>query len=143
MISATYYEPETGKIVGHAISIEQDVQANKPEGCEILSGIWEPNEYRIIDGAAVALPVQPSEFHRFDYALNEWFDSRSVQDMWFAVRVERNRLLSESDWTDTLSAQERLGPELFSQWQAYRQALRDITLQADPFNIVWPIRPGN
>jgi len=24
---------------------------------------------------------------------------------------------------------------------AYRQALRDITQQADPFNIIWPIEP--
>ena len=27
------------------------------------------------------------------------------------------------------------------QWQAYRQALRDITEQPDPFNIVWPETP--
>jgi hypothetical protein len=27
------------------------------------------------------------------------------------------------------------------EWIAYRQALRDITDQQDPFNIIWPIKP--
>jgi hypothetical protein len=27
-------------------------------------------------------------------------------------------------------------------WAAYRQALRDVTLQPDPFNIVWPTPPA-
>lgn len=28
------------------------------------------------------------------------------------------------------------------QWASYRQALRDITTQSDPFNIQWPVPPG-
>jgi hypothetical protein len=27
-------------------------------------------------------------------------------------------------------------------WATYRQALRDITKQADPFNIAWPKQNG-
>ena len=27
-------------------------------------------------------------------------------------------------------------------WAPYRQALRDITEQADPFSVVWPVAPG-
>jgi hypothetical protein len=57
-------------------------------------------------------------------------------------RIKRNKLLIESDWTDTASAPFRLGEVLYQQWQTYRQALRDITTQADPFNIVWPVPPG-
>jgi hypothetical protein len=26
-------------------------------------------------------------------------------------------------------------------WKEYRQALRDVTLQDDPFNIIWPDEP--
>lgn len=55
---------------------------------------------------------------------------------------QRNKLLLDSDWTDTASAPFRLGNSLYQQWQTYRQALRDITTQADPFNIVWPVPPG-
>jgi len=28
-----------------------------------------------------------------------------------------------------------------AEWVAYRQALRDLTTQTDPFNITWPASP--
>lgn len=75
-----------------------------------------------------------------------WTDLREpaerVAQQWAAVRTQRNRLLLESDWTDTYSAPTRLGETLYSNWQTYRQALRDVTLQPDPFNITWPTPPG-
>ena len=60
---------------------------------------------------------------------------------WVLVRTRRNGLLLASDWTDTYSAPARLGQELYAAWQDYRQALRDVTDQPDPFNIVWPTPP--
>jgi hypothetical protein len=60
---------------------------------------------------------------------------------WRIVRDERDTLLGRSDWTDTTTAPARLGQELYDSWQAYRQALRDITNQPDPFQIVWPTPP--
>lgn len=52
------------------------------------------------------------------------------------VRMIRNQKLTESDWTDTLSAKTRLGDDLYNAWQTYRQALRDFPNQADfPNNI--------
>ncbi|NCW86097.1 MAG: hypothetical protein EBV69_08390 [Oxalobacteraceae bacterium] len=57
---------------------------------------------------------------------------------WWMVRQMRDEKLRSSDWTDTLSAKARLGEECFTAWQAYRQALRDITLQEDPYDVVWP-----
>lgn len=60
---------------------------------------------------------------------------------WELVRLERNGLLAASDWTDTASAPARLGEELYGAWQTYRQALRDVTTQADPANIIWPVAP--
>lgn len=56
---------------------------------------------------------------------------------WAGVRQERNRLLAESDWTQTSDATADK-----QAWLIYRQALRDITTQTDPINIVWPIPPG-
>ena len=54
----------------------------------------------------------------------------------------RRELLQASDWTDTVSAQTRLGDLLYQAWQDYRQALRDITLQANyPTDVIWPIAP--
>jgi len=57
-------------------------------------------------------------------------------DQWTVVREERNAKLAASDWTQLSDA-----PVDDLAWAVYRQALRDITQQADPFLIVWPIAP--
>lgn len=59
------------------------------------------------------------------------------------VRRKRNKLLLDSDWTDTLSAKSRLGDTLYNAWQSYRQALRDITDTTDVDTIVFPIAPSD
>lgn len=59
---------------------------------------------------------------------------------WAQIRARRNQLLSSCDWTQLsdvpLTESEKIA------WQAYRQALRDITKQSDPANITWPIAPA-
>jgi len=53
------------------------------------------------------------------------------------VRLKRNSLLVESDWTQVLDA-----PVDQDAWAEYRQALRDITSQEGfPHNVVWPTKP--
>jgi len=53
------------------------------------------------------------------------------------VRYKRNMLLSQSDWTQVADA-----PVDKAAWAAYRQALRDITLQAGfPFTVDFPVAP--
>lgn len=53
------------------------------------------------------------------------------------VRLRRNMMLAMSDWTQLQDV------PLATQtaFQPFRQALRDITLQADPLNAEWPIAP--
>jgi hypothetical protein len=54
-----------------------------------------------------------------------------------SVRYQRNRLLSETDWTQVLDA-----PVDRSVWAVYRQSLRDITKQAGfPWSVTWPSKP--
>jgi hypothetical protein len=55
---------------------------------------------------------------------------------WAIVRAERNKLLANCDWTQLPDASADAAA-----WAIYRQALRDITSQANPFNIVWPAEP--
>lgn len=70
--------------------------------------------------------------------LDDAIKSESIE-----VRAERENLLLASDWTDNLSAKQRLGDDFYNQWQVYRQLLRDITLQDGfPLNIVWPTLPS-
>lgn len=56
-----------------------------------------------------------------------------VGAQWIVIRAERNNLLAASDWTQLPDASADAAA-----WATYRQALRDITTQANPFSIVWP-----
>ena len=60
-----------------------------------------------------------------------------VASKWGAIRNERNGKLAASDWTQLADA-----PVDEEAWADYRQALRDITNQADPFDIEWPVEPS-
>lgn len=66
-------------------------------------------------------------------------DAHSIVDAWAAIRISRNRLLSESDWV-ILRAYSR-GEPVPAEWAAYQQALRDITQQPDPLSVAWPSKP--
>jgi hypothetical protein len=59
-----------------------------------------------------------------------------VGAQWNIIRAERNKLLVESDWTQLPDA-----PVDAAAWATYRQALRDITDQANPFAVIWPESP--
>lgn len=62
-----------------------------------------------------------------------------INARWGMIRDLRDNHLAACDWTQLPDAP--LYGELKAQWVEYRQALRDITEQADPFNIEWPIAP--
>lgn len=68
-------------------------------------------------------------------------DPRSPAQAWADVRAERDTLLAASDWTVTRAVE--TGSSLPTAWSTYRQALRDITEQQDPFNINWPTPPAS
>ena len=88
-------------------------------------------------GVLTPLPTKPTSHHIFDYTTKQWIDPRTPETEWPLVRAERDRRLQASDWTqlpDVPLATKEI-------WATYRQALRDITKQPDPFNIVWPTPP--
>ena len=79
----------------------------------------------------------------------KWYTKYSVADMddeaiaaknakqAKSVRDERNKKLSDSDWTQVADA-----PVDKAVWATYRQALRDVTIQETfPWDIVWPEQP--
>jgi len=57
---------------------------------------------------------------------------------WEVIRHQRDEKLRATDF-HVIRAQE--GIAISADMLAYRQALRDITEQADPFNILWPLPP--
>jgi hypothetical protein len=57
---------------------------------------------------------------------------------WASVRAQQRQKLYESDWTCSVTDYEVPNK---SEWVQYRAALRAVTTQSDPFNIVWPVAP--
>ena len=55
---------------------------------------------------------------------------------WEVVRQRRNQKLYSTDWTQLPDSP--LNEQQKNLAALYRQQLRDITEQSDPFNIVWP-----
>lgn len=62
-----------------------------------------------------------------------------TQQQWNAVIATRDSLLQQSDYTQLPDVP--LSPVEKQEWATYRQQLRDITNQPDPFNIIWPVPP--
>ena len=61
----------------------------------------------------------------------------SVEKLADDVRTMRDKLLSESDWTQVLDA-----PVDQVLWATYRKELRDVPEQVGfPENVVWPVAP--
>ena len=58
---------------------------------------------------------------------------------WTSVRTQQRQKLYESDWTCSVTDYEVPNK---SEWVQYRAALRAVTTQSDPFEIVWPAVPG-
>jgi hypothetical protein len=92
------------------------------------------------DGVVIDKGDAPGPMMRFDYGKKSWVQVEALA--WWMVRQVRDEKLRSSDWTDTISAIDRLGVERFNAWQQYRQALRDVPLQGDPYAVVWPVQPG-
>ena len=83
----------------------------------LVNGVWTQN-YIVSDLSADA-------------------SAAKVGAQWNVVRAERNKLLADCDWTQLPDA-----PVDAAAWAVYRQALRDVTTQANPFAIVWPQGPS-
>lgn len=104
------------------------------------------------------VPVTPADQPAFDYKVDlsrtaekqgdQWVEvwistpaspeeqQQRLDNQWANVREDRNARLAACDWTQLPDS-----PVDKAIWATYRQELRDITQQADPFNIVWPTEP--
>jgi hypothetical protein len=87
-----------------------------------------PADPYIEDGWCYTVVVADKTEEEIDADLN----SKAAQ-----ARAQRDRLLSDTDWTQVLDA-----PVDRTVWAAYRQSLRDVPNQEGfPNNVVWPKNP--
>lgn len=80
-----------------------------------------------------------------EWNVTDWFvrepNSAETAIQWAAVRNKRDELLANSD-IYVVRAYEK-GEPVPQETVDYRQALRDVTKQSNPFAIVWPTPPTN
>lgn len=108
-------------------------------------GLWDFSsqpELGVFQKAVEVAPVK-DEYGRWrqTWAVEPMTEEEVVartQQEWIVVRGQRNMILARSDWTQLPDAQ--LTSTEIANWASYRQALRDITNQSDPFNITWPTK---
>ena len=133
----TVYNELNGAILRNIFCPAVAIQKQIRVGERYIEGEYLSELFYIEKNAPILKPEKPSEFHVFDYTTKQWVDPRTPETEWPLVRIRRNELLQQSDWTQLpdvpLATKEA--------WAEYRQALRDITDQPDPFNIVWPTPP--
>jgi hypothetical protein len=123
---------------------------------------WETTTSEVLASlGAVALlegaQAQPTRYQTsfrdgVEQIAGQWFTKYSVADMddeakaaadteqAKSVRQTRDDKLKETDWKVIKAAE--TSTALASEWVTYRQALRDITVQAGfPWEITWPEQP--
>lgn len=88
----------------------------------------------------------------FNATLGRWETVHTVRDLTAeelqqseasqssSVRIERDRLLLETDWVIVKSME--IGVPVPAKWLSYRRALRGIPLQEGfPLSVTWPVKP--
>jgi len=118
----TKYIVSTGEIIGGGATNTPLNEFPCEAGEAVIEGSYTVEEYKIIDGEAVAQTVS----------------------IWSTVRGQRNTLLNESDWTQV--ADSPLTDSKKAEWVTYRQTLRDLpsaqSSVTDIDNITWPTEPS-
>lgn len=87
-------------------------------------------------GEIVQIPYTAEEQAEYNTKKATW-DAGENDRKAVEVRAERNIKLSETDWTQIADATADK-----QAWATYRQALRNISTQAEfPNNVTWPTQP--
>lgn len=152
----TYFIDKNGQVLMRYVGPANWLEKQRPTAAvqnidTATCGIAPANSYWDTSASAwTAIPDQPDEFHQWDWPSHSWIDSRTdeqkqldadaaVEQAWADVRAQRNARLSATDWRVVRATE--AGHELAPEWSSYRQALRDVTTQSDPYSIDWPVAP--
>jgi hypothetical protein len=130
------YQRATGRIISSGETCRPELLEQGGDVVLMGASASPENDY-VLNGRIVSKGPRPTPHHEFDFQTKSWRDMRTKESQWAAVRAERDRLLAKTDWTQMPD----VSIESKTMWATYRQALRDITQQADPFNITWPTPP--
>tara|TARA_B000000609_G_scaffold120664_1_gene94613 strand:+ start:1282 stop:1569 length:288 start_codon:yes stop_codon:yes gene_type:complete len=93
---------------------------------------------KMVNGVLVTMT--DAEIAEFNASLPIKTETDALNDKWHLVRNERDDLLAKTDWVVTRASE--TGVAETDAWKTYRQALRDITTQSNPWDITWPTKPS-
>ena len=139
------YDAQTGIFVGKTITgSDKRLAANISPGLSAMAGLHDHLAQRVDLETGEVVDYRPpppadTEMEAWAWIDRRWSAQPTVAALWRGVRFERDRRLSATDWR-VVVATER-GESVPAEWAAYRQALRDVTTQADPLEIQWPTAP--
>lgn len=85
----------------------------------------------IEDGQVFTIAVEP---------LTDSEIEANTESEWAKIRSHRDNLLAACDWTQLPDVP--LDASTKEAWVTYRQELRDVTSQSDPYNVEWPQPPS-
>ena len=125
----TFYNIETGKINRNSFLEDAVVEFNVQTGEGYLEGRFDGATQKIVDGAVVDIE-------------NSIIEENELQEAWASFYETRGALLFDSDWTQVSDSP--LSESKKTEWQTYRQALRDMPSQEgfDPLNPTYPTEPS-
>lgn len=126
-----------GKIDRCIICPESMVTSQLKTDERYIEGIYDEVLYYINDGIVIKKTTPFNEYCIFNYDTKQWIDPRTNATQWPIIKSQRDALLVASDYTQLPDVP--LSDK--AAWATYRQELRDITTQPDPFNIIWPTPP--
>ena len=146
-----YILVQNGQIVGRPrplpVSWENISNFNVFDNQTVKQYGWYPyrfvetqkNENQYYDGSDFV--IEETEVVEYQKVRNktEQEITEEIENMWRSIRDRRNVFLTESDWTQLPDSP--LTNQKQTEWQIYRQSLRDITTQLNPFSIEWPTPP--
>tara|TARA_B100000963_G_C22620769_1_gene669827 strand:- start:18 stop:386 length:369 start_codon:yes stop_codon:yes gene_type:complete len=121
------------------ITLMDAVQALRPGAeCNIRGDVYSGIEW--LD----KIQTQPTE-DEINLKLKELQDAEPLK----LLREERNRVIAETDWTQANDSP--LSTSKKTEWQTYRQALRDLPSKSNPkldsygnldmSSVTWPTKP--
>jgi len=105
-----------------------------------VNTIAKPNDYtkNIYEGTPQLVDGQYFQNWIQEDGNQEQIDDKLLLK-WLQIKEHRNELLKECDWTQ-LPDSPITGSKL-TEWQTYRQELRDLTTNENPFTLIWPSQP--
>jgi len=130
MSDYTIYNTSTGVIIAN-LQADSDSLAdlNTPTGHQWIKQKSDSETQRVVDGSIVSKTS------------TDLVAATLVTDRYNA-ESKRLELLAKSDYVQTVDFNAKLSDSARTNWQNYRQALRDVPDQSGyPSSITWPTKP--